>query len=308
MINKNYIIQAHQSPNLLKHLINRLDDGFSTFFIHIDKKTDIKPFTEIIKGTNICFIEKRIDCIWGDYSQVEATFNLIEAVIHSKNEGVTIFLSGQDYPIKSNEYINQFLSTNKNDFMSYFYKSVDKDSVLYKERLKLFKINLSNKRDDFIIIGKPTYMNLENWKRLIKKCIKGKFKYNYLKYFFKDREDLFDIYGKGANWFAFQHDTLVIVYNYIRQNQIKLDNHFKYSFAIDELFFHTIYLKLFNNYIPNENLHYINWEKKGVSLPVTFLEEDIHYFKNLPTNKLYARKFDENNSQEVITWINNNLL
>lgn len=75
MVNKNYIIQAHESLNLLKRLINRLDDGFSSFFIHIDKKADIKSFTEVIKGTNIIFIDKRVDCIWGDYSQVEATCN-----------------------------------------------------------------------------------------------------------------------------------------------------------------------------------------------------------------------------------------
>lgn len=307
MVNKNYIIQAHQSPQLLDRLINRLNDGFSTFFIHIDAKVDIKPFTEAIKGNNIRFIEKRVDCIWGDYSQVEATFNLIEAVINSKNEGVTIFLSGQDYPIKSNEYINQFLSSNKNDFMSFLHQIIDKNSVLYKQRLKLFKINLANKRDDFIIIGNPIYMNIENWKRLVKKCFKGKFKYQYLKYFFKERDNLFDEYGKGSQWWAFQNETLNLIYNYINNNKYELDEYFKYSFAVDEIFFHTIYLKLFNNHIPNENLHYINWEKKGVSLPLTFLEEDIHYFKNLPENKLYARKFDTE-SQKVYDWINNNLL
>lgn len=132
MVKKNYMIQAHHNPMLLRRLISRLDDGFSKFFIHIDLKSDIQPFREMINGDHIYFIEKRVDCIWADYSQVVATCNLMEAIINSNNRGVIIFLSGQDYPVKSNDFINYFLSNNKNDFISFQNFKLSPKTELYR--------------------------------------------------------------------------------------------------------------------------------------------------------------------------------
>lgn len=106
MIEKNYIIQAHQSPLQLKRLIDKLNDDKSFFFVHIDLKSEIEPFKTLIIGENILFIEDRVDCIWADFSQVVATNKLIESVIKSQRDGITILLSGQDYPVKNKSYIN----------------------------------------------------------------------------------------------------------------------------------------------------------------------------------------------------------
>ena len=307
MVKKNYMIQAHHNPKLLRRLISRLDDGFSKFFIHIDLKSDIQPFREMINGDHICFIEKRVDCIWADYSQVVATCNLMEAIINSNNRGVTIFLSGQDYPVKSNDFINHFLSNNKNDFISFQNFKLSPKTDLYRQRLKLFKINLSNKRDDLIILGNPKYMNVNNWKRIILMIIRGKFKLQFIPYFFKGRSQYFVDYSTGSNWFAIQYDTLVTIHKYITENQDKLYSFFKYSFAVDEIFFQSIYFHLFNRIAKSDNLHYVNWDKKGVSLPLTFLKEDIHYISNLPDDRLFVRKFSEE-SEEVLDWIDQNLL
>lgn len=303
MINKNYIIQAHQSPLFLKQLINRLDDGYSTFFIHIDRKTDINPFVELINDNYIHFIDKRVDCIWGDYSQVEATCNLIEAVVKSKKLGVTIFLSGQDYPIKTNEYINDFLS-NKSDtnFISYFNKKLTKDSLVYKERLKLYKINNSSNRNDFILLGKPIYLSYNNWKRIIKFMLLGKFKLQYFKYFFKERKDLFKDYGKGSQWWAFQNKTLNLIYDYIKNNKYELDEYFKYSFAVDEIFFHSILYNI-NDLKIEDNLTYINWNFRELVID----ESKFKFISEGVDNKLFARKFNVNN-KTILNLIDNKLL
>lgn len=307
MIPKNYLIQAHQHPQLLRRLISRLDDGFSTFFIHIDRKSAIAPFQELIQGDHIHFIEKRVDCIWADYSLVVATCNLIEAVIRSHNPGVTLFLSGQDYPVKSNAYINRYLATHKQDFISFQNFNLSPSTALYKERLQLFKINLSNKRDDFILLGNPRYMTLHNWKRIVLLILRGRFKRQFIPYFFKRRLPYFAAYSTGSNWFAVQYDSLVAMHNYITAHHDTLYSFFKYSFAVDEVFFQTLYIHLFGRKAPSDNLHYVNWDKKGVSLPLTFLEEDLHYIRALPEDKLFARKFGDE-SGAVLDWIDQNLL
>ena len=45
----NYIILTHKSPIQLERLISRLDDQDSTFFVHIDLKTDIEQFKYLQK-------------------------------------------------------------------------------------------------------------------------------------------------------------------------------------------------------------------------------------------------------------------
>ncbi|MBU4537186.1 MAG: beta-1,6-N-acetylglucosaminyltransferase [Weeksellaceae bacterium] len=303
---KNYLILAHHAPNQLQRLIERLQDGESAFFVHVDLKSDISSFTAVISEENVTFIDKRVDCIWADFSQVQATINLIEVVATSGKRGITILLSGQDYPIKSTKYINQYLSVNDTNFFSFLHHRLNPDMVVYRERIKLFKINLSSKRDDFIIIGNPLLMSLNNYRRCFKSILRGKFKLGYLTYLFRKREVFFPIYGKGSQWFALQHADMLRMHNYISLNKNALFNFFKDSFCADEIFFHSIILNL-DIRCERNNLHYINWEKKDVPLPLTFTFQDIHYFSKVEPNKLFARKFDEENS-EVMDWVDKNLI
>ena len=108
---KNYLILAHKNPLQLGRMIERLDDGASKFFIHLDAKTPIEPFTACLEEAHIRFIDKRERCVWGDFSIVRATIRLMEAA--SEEQGIFILMSGQDYPIQSQGYINAFLESNK---------------------------------------------------------------------------------------------------------------------------------------------------------------------------------------------------
>ena len=76
---KNYLILAHKNPLQLGRMIERLDDGASKFFIHLDAKTPIESFTACLEGAHIRFIEPRERCVWGDFSIVRATIHLMEA-------------------------------------------------------------------------------------------------------------------------------------------------------------------------------------------------------------------------------------
>jgi len=111
----NYIILTHKSPKQLERLIAKLDDEEATFFVHIDLKTNIEQF-KYLQKENVIFLEDRVDVAWGDFTIVQATLNAMKSVVARKNNGYTILLSGQDYPIKSKKEIKEYKWKNLNYF------------------------------------------------------------------------------------------------------------------------------------------------------------------------------------------------
>lgn len=104
-----YLISAHTDESQLKRLIDSLHPD-ADFFVHIDRKTDILPFTSLIKGDNIHFIHNRIDVRWGTMIEVEYQIELIrEAVRFPRRFDRIFFLSGMDYPLWSNRRITEWL-------------------------------------------------------------------------------------------------------------------------------------------------------------------------------------------------------
>ena len=104
-----YLISAHTDAPQLARLIRALHKD-AEFFVHIDKKVEIRPFQQAIRAENVHFIEKRIDIQWGNYTQVEYQMALLEAAVTHPTHFDHIFsLSGLDYPLWSNTHITQWL-------------------------------------------------------------------------------------------------------------------------------------------------------------------------------------------------------
>lgn len=62
MLSKNYLILAHKNFQQLNRLINRLDDGFSHFIIHLDASADLLLLKNTLgEKQNLYFLEKRED-------------------------------------------------------------------------------------------------------------------------------------------------------------------------------------------------------------------------------------------------------
>lgn len=293
-----YLIAAHKSPQQLKRLIERLNTENSKFYIHIDLKSNLSDFKEFIKEENVIFIKKRIDCIWGDFSQVEATLNLVEIALQNNSNGYFIFLSGQCYPIKSIKYIQQFIEKNR----SINFIDINKVNDIWGKdecyrRFNLYKFNLSNKRQDYLFIG-PTKIKTIS-KLLIKKKINLK---TLVKILSKKKKIPFELYG-GSSWWAMNFDTLSKVQKYIRINSDKVVPFFKYTSCADEVFFQSIIKELIKtgheiNY--KNSITYVNWERKGCELPVTFDHNDFFELVNDSDNKLFARKFDIDYNEEIL--------
>lgn len=106
-----YIISAYtDAPHLLR-LVNALNDR-ADFYVHIDSKTDDRPFRELLKD-KVTFVPGHW-ISWGGWEQVEYQKELLAAVLRSGIDYTRIVcLSGQDYPLWSNEEIHRHFEEQK---------------------------------------------------------------------------------------------------------------------------------------------------------------------------------------------------
>jgi hypothetical protein len=105
-----YIISAYKDATHLTELIDALDVD-ADFYIHIDANVDEKPFTDAVGNRAVFVPSHRIS--WGGWNQVEYQIELLKAVVGSGKEySHVVCLSGQDYPLWSNERIHKLFDNN----------------------------------------------------------------------------------------------------------------------------------------------------------------------------------------------------
>ena len=111
-----YLILVHRLPEQFKRLFKAIYDQDNFYLIYIDNKSsdeikvDLKNFLKPYKNVNILIKE---NVIWGGYSMVQAEIDGIKELLKiNLNWDYFINLSGQDYPLKSQKIIKEFLSNN----------------------------------------------------------------------------------------------------------------------------------------------------------------------------------------------------
>jgi hypothetical protein len=116
-----HLILTHSAPDQLARLVRALRHPEARFFIHVDKKTDIRPFKEQVSGEDVTFVSRRVKVCWGGYSMVQATLNGFNAVLQASIPFTHInLLSGQDYPLVPPAAIHQFLESHpRQNFMRF---------------------------------------------------------------------------------------------------------------------------------------------------------------------------------------------
>lgn len=106
-----YILSAYKDAPHLARLIASLNDC-ADFYVHIDLKADIRPFKELLKD-KVTFVPCHW-VSWGGWEQVEYQKELLAAVLHSGiHYSRIVCLSGQDYPLWSNEEIHRYFEQYK---------------------------------------------------------------------------------------------------------------------------------------------------------------------------------------------------
>lgn len=278
-----FLILCHKSPRQINYLIDLLDDNDVDFYFHVDKKSNITK--EITKKENIYFLndDKRLDIKWGQSQMIHATVNLIEAALNSKTKyDYFWFLSGQDLPIKSINYIKNYLKENKN---KNYIEIMRKDNRLYKRFLKRNELKYApfmTSSNLFITILKHLYILITGgpYKTLI----------------FKRKNITGLDFNFGSSWWLLTNECIQYIYDQIKVNP-NIMRYFDNSICPDESLFQSIFVS--SPYLKTQAdiPVYIDWRGQNKH-PKTFTIND--YDELINSKYLMARKFDEKIDDKII--------
>jgi len=279
-----YLIFVHKNFAQIQRLISNLNDEGVNFFIHISETGDA-VYQECTEGfadfPNVHFIKNRFKIWWGTFSLVDAILSSVREIVYS---GVDyerlVLLSGQDYPIKSNEFIRSF-----------FIRNSDKNYIEY------FSLSAPNKWTNA-----SGYFNdkqrIENYYFTYRSkviCIPVKRKLPYS----------FTPYG-GSLWWNLNKECIEYMIGFI-ENAHKFIDFMKHTYIPDEVFFQTLLLNSpMRSTIVNTDLRYINWEKANPTPPAVLMSEDFDTLS--ASTALFARKFDMDHDPKIFDLVDQNLL
>lgn len=311
----NYILLVHRSPEQLKRLVLKLHTTWTCFYIHIDINENIKPFQIALSGIqNIFFLnnKEREKGTWGDIDIVKATIAALKKISIENKEGFCVLLSGQDYPLRSNMEIQDFLLKKKE---RHFITAYPLPHVKFDQgglpRITKYKINKSGNRGHFLFL--PSIFDVEFYQtETLGKLnfLRKSGKWKDIPQIFKNRR--FPAYLKpyaGSQWWALSNQTIKKILSFIDDHPEYLKYH-HYSLLPDEMFFQSIIMNIENSkqLEISKSLTYVNWERPSGPLPVTFKKDDFKELKEASKNYLFARKFDIEIDKEILNIIDNELL
>lgn len=287
MIKKAYIILVHKNPQQVYRLLEKLDDGNSIFFIHLDKRTSIKSFRKLDHFQQKLKFVEREKTGWGSFGLVTATINALKEVKKADEKfDQVILLSGQDYPIKSNLFIDTFFKeSGYSIFIEYF---TIPNYEKWEPRGGLYRVD-------------KYYLGHKLYQKYTAKTL------NFLSGFFSRlKRNLPDdlIPYAGSQWWMINMHAVNYILEFIEQNPDYVSFH-KFTFAADEVFFHTILLnasdELLHNSIAKDSKRFLSWKDSNNAHPDVLTVKDLTDLKN--STALFARKFDERVDSKIFNLI-----
>ena len=274
-----FLMQCHKNPKQINLLLKALKHPQVDVFIHVDSKNEnIRENIEKIDGVYLLPKKDCVDVQWAQFSQVQATLNLLDAAISGGGYSHYFLISGQDFPLKSIGEIVKFLNEHKNEnFIDCaLIKQFEKRNDIYFPRIVVGRKKWQKILKNILVYGTGGWNHTFS---LVRRAAPGNVQYYF-----------------GSSWWCLNDAMVKWIYNFLENypESIKL---FKHSLCPDECFFQTLVMNspYANNVKPY--LHYIRWEK-GMSSPKTLTTIDYEELKK--AEKLIARKFDINVDSEII--------
>lgn len=283
-----YIVHAYKLSSQFGKLIQALNGNDIYFFVHIDQRSDVAKFqheVNIREMKNVYFV-KREKSKWGSFSCVRGVLNALDEAISKVPEiEYFYFLSGQDYPIKSNKLIRDYLEKNRNyNFILHFelpYKNW-KAGGLHRITRNHFYISKN---------------------RIVRRLV------NSINFFLPRRKIPLNIIPFGGDFYMGLNIEAVRCIFKLRSLHPEIDKFFEKVYIPEEIYFPTLILNvkdLLNHelQIENKTLTYSNWSWKYGSYPAILDLEDVK--NKIDSEYLFIRKIDERVHPKLIEIIEKN--
>lgn len=290
-----FLISAHTDPEHLNRLTESLPEE-SDFFIHVDAKSDLNQFTDLIKDERAHFIPQRINVAWGSLKQVEYQMALIKSALEYEEKfDYLVSMSGLDYPVWNNDKIMSFFYGNegKEFIQGICMTRQGKASRLY-EQFRPFN-------------GKP--WKYGSWGSKFRVTLRHIIYYagirKPLNFFAEDKE--YKLY-KGSSWWAITPQLARYALSIWNENTDYV-KYFKTSFGPDETFIQTL---AFNSaFAENCILTKGKMPRFEELAPLTYIDynpvikelTENDYNKIMESGKMFCRKTISGKSDKLMNMI-----
>ncbi|GEM_PF-3377688 len=321
------LILAHKKPDQLKQLLIKLDDINFDFFIHIDAKSEFSLFYKSINGilinSNITWINNRVKTYFNDYSLIEATCRCAEEAMSHHDYSYFILLTGQDYPIKTNKYIYEYLL--KSYPMSFIdMYGVDEaynKGVEWVKNIGYYYFSQRIRRKILGIVGDRFYFSSRGKVVRLFAVVYDKIM-SSIKYSPRQKlKNTHYIYSAGSHFWILPDTSVRFILDKYHNDKM-LSSIFKHISAPEESYFQTILSVKPNLLLPNEYIQFqsqeremdnpalrlIKWYENGIHTnghPAIWKKEDFKFL--LTADALFARKFDMDIDNDIITLIDRHM-
>ena len=278
------LITLYKQPQLAESLLRAMKHPGFHFYLHIDKKVDIKPYEYLFNFPNVFLIRKRFDIKWAGYSMVEA---LLEGMDQALNSGYKYdfinHLSGQCYPLKPMTQIHDFFEANK-----------DRNFLACEMAPSDWWKGARMRYEDYHFQDSNMPGSYRFAKLLSTVLPKRKLPFPYT------------LYGGllGAYW-TITAEAARYILEYLKENK-KARDFFRRTWGPDEFLFNTLIMNSpLKETVVNNNYRYIDWSEGGWH-PKILKAED--FDKLAQTGAFFARKFDLTVDGKILELINSKLL
>lgn len=289
-----FLILAHNTPNHLKRLLNSLDSPTSNFYIHLDKKSNMRDYRQI-NNSNAVILPDRLSVTWGNYSLVEAIILLLKNGYENTKSDYFILLSGSDYPLCSIGYLKRYLNEN----IGYEFINLVKipNDLFNKQvsRIIPFKMYQKNIFDPGLYEFYIDKFKLKCFEKMGKESVLIWEQKKYLKKYVP--------FG-GSTWWALTREACGYILGFLERER-RFVKYVRNLICPDEMIIQTVLgnSKFRNNM--KRNLTYTDWNAGG-SHPAWISYKHLDYFMNMKTlivndqygkgELLFARKFQDDSA------------
>lgn len=285
-----YFILVHRYPNQFKRLFKAIYAPKNHYIVHVDKRAGkalLKEIRDFLSDFSNTHLLKSQSVVWGGYSMVEAELRGMKKLLKlSSKWNFFINLSGQDFPLKPQSIIDNFLKINLGrDFIKTENQAQERPNTM--NRIKNYFVETENG-----FTGTP-------------------FKRPYLKDVTPYIGGQWKILSRGACEFICTSRKVA-----------RFKSYYKHTLIPDESFFQTVLMNAGYTKTPvNDDKRAIIWipdialklrskaltKKDTNSLiasgkiklrPKTFTKRDLPYL--LASDALFARKFDESVDEAIL--------
>jgi hypothetical protein len=302
-----YLVLTYNQPRHLARLIARLAHPDDHFFIHVDAKQDLAPFRDALAGVpNVHFAARRRKLWWAGLSFVKTELDLLrQARASGLDFAQYVLLSGSEYPIKPLGVIRGTLLGRSQSFV------VAHDCVYpnpvpgFTERLTRYHFvdfPPFNPRGPYR--DHPIWGRLRRWldRHPIRRAV----------------PDGWRIYS-GSTWVTLRAEAVDDVLQFVDDNPGWL-RWFRFTYCPEEFILPTILKNgplagtlSYDYERPDPTTHwlgafYIDWHTPNVTLPKTLDNTDFEALRDAHPQALFARKFDEATSAQLLDRIDADFL